>query len=140
MNKKIFKPVFVMAAATLLVTSCIEETYPESSSATADQVGSSATALEASLNGIPTQMSQWYYVYGEQTHETDMAYLMFPIADTELRDSLKADMPVPIIRQGGFATIFGILMGVGIIIIAAFPLSIGCILLVRYSKKREFRV
>lgn len=84
MNKKIFKRVFVMAAAALLVTSCIEETFPESSSATADQVGGSASALEAALNGIPTQMSQWYYVYGEQVHETDMAYLMFPIADTEL--------------------------------------------------------
>ncbi|MBQ7180847.1 MAG: RagB/SusD family nutrient uptake outer membrane protein [Bacteroidaceae bacterium] len=84
MNKKIFKRIFVMATAALLVTSCIEETFPESSSATADQVGASASALEASLNGIPTQMSQWYYVYGEQEHETDMAYLMFPIADTEL--------------------------------------------------------
>ena len=59
MNKKIFKPIFVMIAAGLLVTSCIEETFPESSSATADQVGGSASALEAALNGIPTQMSQW---------------------------------------------------------------------------------
>lgn len=62
------------------------------------------------------------------------------IADTELRDSLITEIPAPMIRQGGFATIFGILIGVVIIFIAAFPLAIGCILLVRYSKRRELRI
>lgn len=81
---KILKNITLLSAATLLTTSCIEETFPESSTVTAEQVGASATALAASLNGIPSQMSQWYYVYGSQTHETDMSYLMFPIADTEL--------------------------------------------------------
>lgn len=82
--KNIFKTLSVLAAGVLLATSCVDETFPESSTATAEQVGASASALQGALNGIPSQMSQWYYVYGNQTHETDMAYLMFPIADTEL--------------------------------------------------------
>ncbi len=83
--KKINRIYSVLAlACTLGLTSCIEETFPKSSSATADQIGKSATALEASLNGIPSQMSTGYLVYGEQEDETDMAYPQFMIAQTEL--------------------------------------------------------
>ena len=83
--KKINKIYSVMAlSAMFALTSCIEETVPESGSATAEQVGASAAALEGALNGIPSQMAQGYYVYGEQTHETDMAYPQFMIAQTEL--------------------------------------------------------
>ena len=75
----------VMAlSAALSLTSCIEETFPEGSTATAEQVGASATALEGSLNGIPAQMSLGYYVYEDQVHETDMAYPLFMIAQTEM--------------------------------------------------------
>ena len=81
---KILKKITLLSAATLLTTSCIEETFPESSTVTADQLAASADAFVASVNGISSQMSQWYYVYGSQEHETDMGYLMFPIADTEL--------------------------------------------------------
>lgn len=59
------------------------------------------------------------------------------ISDAAVRDSLIAEIPTPVIRQGGFATIFGLLMGLAIIVAAAFPLAIGCVLLVRYSKRRE---
>jgi hypothetical protein len=75
----------VMAlSAAFSLTSCIEETFPEGSTATAEQVGASATALEGSLNGIPAQMSLGYYVYEDQVHETDMAYPQFCIAQTEM--------------------------------------------------------
>ena len=71
-------------SAMFALTSCIEETFPEEGAATAEQVGASAAALEGALNGIPSQMAQGYYVYGEQTHETDMAYPQFMIAQTEM--------------------------------------------------------
>ena len=83
--KKINKIYSVLAlSAMFALTSCIEETFPEEGAATAEQVGASAAALEGSLNGIPSQMQQGYYVYGEQTHETDMAYPQFMIAQTEM--------------------------------------------------------
>ncbi|MDR0542413.1 MAG: RagB/SusD family nutrient uptake outer membrane protein [Dysgonamonadaceae bacterium] len=72
------------AALTLTVTGCIEETFPEGDTATSEQIGASASALEASLNGIPSQMSQGYLVYGSQVHETDMGYPQFMIAQTEM--------------------------------------------------------
>lgn len=73
-----------MAMSAMMLTGCIDETFPEDSVATAEQVGSSASALEASLRGIPSQMAQGYLVYGEQVHETDMAYPAYMIAQTEL--------------------------------------------------------
>lgn len=82
--KNILKNMSLLAVGAMLSTSCIEETFPESSLVTADQLSLSADALESSLNGIPSQMCQWYYVYGSQVHETDMGYIMFPILDTEL--------------------------------------------------------
>lgn len=79
---KIFSLLALSAAFTL--TSCIDETVPEEGVATAEQIGASSAALEASLSGIPSQMAQGYYVYGEQTHETDMAYPQFMISQTEM--------------------------------------------------------
>ena len=70
--------------SAFMLTGCIDETVPEDSVATAEQAGSSATALEASLRGIPSQMAQGYLVYGDQVHETDMAYPAYMIAQTEL--------------------------------------------------------
>jgi len=67
-----------------MFNSCIDEMVPEGDTATSGQIGASASALEASLNGIPSQMTQGYYVYDEQTHETDMSYPQFMIAQTEM--------------------------------------------------------
>lgn len=83
--KKINKLFTLVAiAATLGFSSCIEETVPLTNSATAEQIGASSSALEGSVNGIPSQMSQGYLVYGTQTHETDMGYPQFMIAQTEM--------------------------------------------------------
>lgn len=83
--KKINKIYSALAlTAALGLTSCIEETFPKESVATSDQISQSASALEGSVNGIPAQMSQGYLVYGNQTHETDMGYPLFMIAQTEL--------------------------------------------------------
>ncbi len=82
--EKIIKILSVTALSTLMLSSCIEETFPENSTATSEQIGASSSALEAALNGIPSQMAQGYYVYGNQTHETDMAYPQLMIAQTEM--------------------------------------------------------
>lgn len=87
---KLYKIFSAVAVSGLLLSSCIEETFPESDSATAEQIGASASALEASLNGIPSQMVAGYLVYGGQTHETDMAYPQFMIAQTELLGDMYA--------------------------------------------------
>lgn len=82
--KKIFRIFSILAMSTFALSSCIEETFPESSSATSEQIGASASALEASLNGIPASMAQGYFVYESQVHETDMGYPQFMIAQTEM--------------------------------------------------------
>lgn len=82
--KKISKILFILAVSALMLNSCIEETFPEGATATSEQIGASASALEASLNGIPSQMTKGYFVYDDQVHETDMAYPQFMIAQTEM--------------------------------------------------------
>ena len=84
MKKNIFKLFSVMVVSATVLTGCIEEVFPEDSTATSDQIGASATAIEASLNGLPSQMVQGYLVYGKQTHETDLAYPSLMLAQTEL--------------------------------------------------------
>lgn len=83
---KTIKKIYTLMAAAVVLTmsSCIDETFPQSSTATADQVASMSSALEGTLNGIPSQMVQGYLVYGEQEHETDMGYPQFMMAQTEL--------------------------------------------------------
>lgn len=73
-----------MVVSATVLTGCIEEVFPEDSTATSDQIGASATAIKASLNGLPSQMVQGYLVYGKQTHETDLAYPSLMLAQTEL--------------------------------------------------------
>lgn len=82
--KKIFRIFSILVMSSIALSSCIEETFPESSSATSEQIGASASALEASLNGMPSQMAQGYLVYESQVHETDMSYPQFMIAQTEM--------------------------------------------------------
>lgn len=79
-----FKIFSLIALSAFSLTSCIEETFPEDSVATSDQIAASSTALEAALRGIPAQMSQGYLVYGSQTSEMDMAYPAYMIAQTQL--------------------------------------------------------
>ena len=75
----------LLASASLFtLNSCLEDTAPESDTVTAEQVAASPAALEATVNGIPAQMVQGYLVYGDQVHETDMAYPQFMISQTEL--------------------------------------------------------
>ena len=81
---RFFKYIAVLAVGALSLTSCIKETFPQGGSATSEQVGASASALQSAANGIPAKMSQWYMVYGRQVHETDMAFPQFMIAFTEL--------------------------------------------------------
>jgi starch-binding outer membrane protein, SusD/RagB family len=82
--KKIVYTLSVLALATVAFSSCIKETFPQSSTATAEQAQGSASSLEAAVNGIPAQMAQGYLVYGSQTHEADLAYPSFMMQFTEL--------------------------------------------------------
>ena len=79
-----FKIFSLIALSAFSLTSCIEETFPESDYATSGQIAASSTALEAALRGIPAQMAQGYLVYGEQNDEIDMAYPAYMIAQTEM--------------------------------------------------------
>lgn len=90
MKKNIVKLLSLAAASTFMFSSCIEEVIPESSQATSEQIGASATALEAAVNGMPSQMVQGYLVYGKQTHETDLAYPSLMLAQTQLLGDIVA--------------------------------------------------
>lgn len=72
----------VAAALTVSLSSCIEETFPESGTAIESQM--SNAGLVSAINGMSSQYSQGYLVYGEQEHETDMAYPGLMIAQTEM--------------------------------------------------------
>lgn len=82
---KFNKSLYILAGASLMgLSGCIKETFPESNTATIEQIGASATALESSVRGIPSQMTKGYLVYDDQVHETDMAFPQFMIAQTEM--------------------------------------------------------
>lgn len=79
------KIVFIaLVFGALMMSSCVEETFPEGGTATSGQVGESPSALDASVKGIPSQMVQGYLVYGDQVSETDMGYPSLMITFTEL--------------------------------------------------------
>ncbi|MBQ6769058.1 MAG: RagB/SusD family nutrient uptake outer membrane protein [Prevotella sp.] len=83
--KKLNKIYAMMAlSAAFTLTGCIEETEPEGGFATEDQVLSSPSALDGAINGISSQMSQGYLVYGEQVTEIDMGLPALMITQTEL--------------------------------------------------------
>lgn len=86
--KNIVKLFTVLALSTVAFASCIQEAFPEGGTATKEQIGESASALEASVNGVPSQMSLGYLVYGDQVHETDMGYPQLMIAFTEMLGDL----------------------------------------------------
>lgn len=90
MKKNIFKLFSAMVVSTTVLSGCIEEIFPEDSTATSEQIGASASALEASMNGLPSQMVQGYLVYGKQTHETDIAYPSLMLVQSELLGDIVA--------------------------------------------------
>lgn len=81
---KLYKKLYSILAlgAALTLTGCIDETEPESGYANENQM--SGQGLQSALAGMNSQMTQWYLVYGSQTHETDMGYPQFMIAQTEM--------------------------------------------------------
>ena len=90
--KKIYS--LLALAFAFVLTGCIDETFPESDSATQEQVEALPSAFEATLRGISAKMVEGYLVYGDQEHETDMSYPQFMLAQTEmLGDIFPGDEP-----------------------------------------------
>lgn len=90
MKKNIFKLFSAMAVSATVLTGCIEEIFPENSTATSEQIGASASALEAAVNGLPSQMVQGYLVYGKQVRESDIAYPSLMLVQSELLGDIVA--------------------------------------------------
>lgn len=73
--KNIFKSLLILAASAAMFSGCIKETFPESATATADQVAKSPAALKASVDGLVAQTYQPYFFYGSSTQrENDFSY------------------------------------------------------------------
>ena len=76
MKKNIFKLFSAMVVSATVLTGCIEEIFPENSTATSEQIGASASALEAAINGLPSQMVQGYwYTEGKFAKATSLTPL-----------------------------------------------------------------
>ena len=70
--------------------------------------------------------------YNTHLEEIDSLY------DAGVPDSvIEAKYPRPLLRQGGFATIFGGFFALIIIVVALIPLGIGIFLVVKYRRRRE---
>ncbi len=92
--KKINKIYSALAlTAVFALTGCIDETIPESSTATAEMISESPSALEGAVNGISSQMSRGYLVYGDQVTEIDMALPSMMIIQTELLGDIYPGIP-----------------------------------------------
>ena len=70
-------------------------------------------------------------VYNQQIEALDS------IADEAVRDSIAETLPRPYIRQGGFATMFGLFIGAIVVVIALIPLGVGTYL---YAKNRKLKI
>lgn len=98
-------------SATFSLTGCIEETFPQDSIATAEQVQGSASALEGAVNGISSQMAQGYLVYGEQVTEIDMGLPAMMIIQTEMLGDM---MPGTADNEGyDWYRRYNVMMGLG---------------------------
>lgn len=83
--KNIAKYISILAIAAVSFSSCIKEVVPMGSTATAEQVGGSVTALDAAMSGLPAQLTQSYPVWGSSTqYEPDMGYPSLLMQFTEL--------------------------------------------------------
>ncbi len=72
--RNIFKTILIAAVGVAMSSGCIKETFPQGGTVTGEQVGASASAFEATLAGLPSQLTQTYLIYGDQTSELDIAY------------------------------------------------------------------
>lgn len=73
--KKVFKASIAFLAVSVLLSSCIKETFPLGGSATSDQVAESPTALTASVDGLVAQTYQPYFFFGSSNQlEFDISY------------------------------------------------------------------
>ena len=83
--KNLVKTTLSVALASVLLSACIKETQPQSDYATSEQLGASASALEAAMSGLPAQLTQSYPILGSDTQqETDIAYPSFMMMYTEM--------------------------------------------------------
>lgn len=73
--KNIFKALVLLAASAAMFSGCIKETFPETSTATSDQVAKSPAALKASVDGLVAQTYQPYFFFGSDAQrEFDFSY------------------------------------------------------------------
>lgn len=63
--KNIMKKLVLAALAPMMLSGCIEETFPEGGTVTSDQVAQSSTALQAMVNSIPTAMILYAQNYAQ---------------------------------------------------------------------------
>ena len=89
------------------------------------------TCYSADKKAGDENREQWAEYKRHQT-EIDSLY------DAGVPDSvIEAKYPRPLLRQGGFATIFGGFFALIIIVVALVPLGIGIFLVVKYRRRRE---
>ena len=83
--KTTVKILSAIAFGTFVLSGCIKETQPESDYATSEQVGASATALDAAMSGLPAQLTQSYGILGSsEQQETDIAWPSFMMMYSEM--------------------------------------------------------
>ncbi|MBO6005823.1 MAG: hypothetical protein J6P49_03075, partial [Paludibacteraceae bacterium] len=89
------------------------------------------TCYSADKKAGDENREQWAEYNSHQT-EIDSLY------DAGVPDSvIEAKYPRPLLRQGGFATIFGGFFALIIIVVALVPLGIGIFLVVKYRRRPE---
>lgn len=89
------------------------------------------TCYSADKKAGDENREQWAEYNSHQT-EIDSLY------DAGVPDSvIEAKYPRPLLRQGGFATIFGGFFALIIIVVALVPLGIGIFLVVKYRRRQE---
>lgn len=89
------------------------------------------TCYSADKKAGDENREQWAE-YNTHLEEIDSLY------DAGVPDSvIEAKYPRPLLRQGGFATIFGGFFALIIIVVALVPLGIGIFLVVKYRRKPE---
>jgi hypothetical protein len=76
-----------LAVSAVLMTGCLEETYP-TSSATQDQLSASSSAANATLAGIPSQIKSYGIVSSSYHMDFGLPSMM------HIRDVMTGDMPI----------------------------------------------
>ncbi len=87
-------------------------------------------AISADENAAVANQKEWAE-YNAWVAEIDT------ISDDAVVDSLLGTRNAPITRQGGFASAFGVLSGIILMLLAALPLSVGGWLLWRVRNSRK---